>query len=123
MKIVIKADGHNIRLWFPLSIIKSRIAYSVAKNSLENQSRKHIAKQSAQKTSTGEEQEELQVEVVADTSEQAAQIEQEIAKDIALTREQMVQIYNILKQCVKVHGHFNIVEVDSHEGEKVVIRV
>ena len=122
MKIVIKADGHNIRLWFPLSILKSRIAYNAAKNSLENQSCKHIAEQSAQEMST-EEQEEFQVEVVADTSEQAEQIKQEIAKEISLNREQMVEIYNILKRYVKENGHFNLVEVHSHEGEEVIIRV
>lgn len=40
-----------------------------------------------------------------------------------LTRKQVVQMYKILKQCVKLHGHFNLVEVDSHDGEKVIIRV
>lgn len=114
MKIVIKAEGHNIRLWFPLSILKSRIAYGVAKSSLERQSRKDISEQSL---------EDLQLEVTADTPEQVEQIKQEVATEISLNREQMVEIYNILKQCVKVNGHFNIVEVQSRDGDKVLIRV
>ena len=92
MKIIIKAEGHNIRLWFPLSILKGSIAFSVAKSSLE----KHTQKQ---------------------------QVKQQLSKEISLNREQMAQAYNILKQFVKTHGHFNLVEVDSRNGDKVLIRV
>ena len=94
MKIIIKADGHNIRLWFPLSIVKSRIGYNVAKNALERNAKKQIE-----------------------------QVEQEKNTETSLTREQMVEMYNILKRCVKENGHFNIIEVNSHDGEKVLIRV
>ena len=83
MKIVIKTDGCYLRLWFPLSALKSRIGYSVAKSA----------------------------------------IEQKIKNEIALSREQMVEAYNFLKQYVKTHGHFNLVEVQSHDGDKVIIRV
>ena len=120
MKIVIKADGHNIRLWFPLSILKSRLGYSVAKSSIEHNKSKYIDKYTQQQA---EEQDLQAVEVVANTQAEAEQIKQEIEKEISLTREQMVEVCNILKRCVKEHGHFNLIEVDSHEGEKVIIRV
>ena len=122
MKIIIKADGHNIRLWFPLSIIKSRIGYNVAKNSIERNTSRYIAKHN-QSTQDEEEQNLQAVEGSAKTQATVEQVTQEQEKDISLTREQMVEIYNTIKRYVKENGHFNIIEVDSHDGEKVIIRV
>ena len=110
MKIVIKADGVRLRLWFPLSILKSRIGYNVAVRTIEQNARKH-----ADKT-----EQNLKLEVVQNTEEQ---IGQKVAQEIPLNREQMTEIYNVLKRYVKEHGHFNIIEVKSHEGEEVLIRV
>lgn len=31
--------------------------------------------------------------------------------------------YKYLKQYIKVHGHFNLVEVDSSDGERIRVRV
>ena len=44
-------------------------------------------------------------------------------QDSCITREQVVEMYNVIKRCVKDNGHFNLVEVESHDGEKVLIRV
>lgn len=131
MKIVIKADGCHLCLWFPLSILKSRIGYRAVKSSLDKNTRKYVAEytqtnsitQDVQDTDLKTSEQGLQVEVVAGIKTQNEQIKQEITKEISFNREQMVEIYNILKRRVKEYGHFNIVEVQSHDGEKVIIRV
>lgn len=84
MKIRIKARGVRLRLWFPTSILKTRIGYNVIKNMLSRN---------------------------------------EENKTFSFTREQHLQMYKALKQCIKLNGHFNLVEVESHDGEKVLIRV
>lgn len=85
MKIIVKADGHNIRLWFPLSIVKSRIGYKAVNDVMVGKSDKE--------------------------------------SDNSLSREQVAEVYNILKRCVNNNGHFNLIEVESADGEKVLIRV
>ena len=96
MKIVIKADGVRLRLHVPLSFVKSRIGYNAMKNALEGRYRK---------------------------DEQLEQIKQELDNERQLNREQMIEVYNILKRYVKANGHFNLIEVISHDGDKVLIRV
>lgn len=100
MKIIVKADGHNIRLWFPLSIVKTRIGYKVIKDMM-GKSRK-------------DDDEQVQ-EQLPTQAEQAA--------EPSLSHQQVVEIYNVLKQCVKANGHFNLVEVHSHDGETVLIKI
>ena len=102
MRIFVKADGRRIAMWFPLSMLKTRIGYNVAKRALEGNSRR-------------------------DTDEQHVSPEVQIhstkATEPSLTRQQVVQMYKLLRQFIKQHGHFNLIEVDSHDGEKVLIRV
>ena len=43
--------------------------------------------------------------------------------DIPLTPEQISQIKNSLKRYVRENGHFNLVDVESAEGEQVKIRI
>ncbi|MCH5153153.1 MAG: hypothetical protein J1F68_04270 [Clostridiales bacterium] len=91
MKLRIKARGHNIYLWFPTSLLKSRIAYSIVKHAVSKE-----------------------VEKRANTDEK---------QPIHITRLQHLKLYRALKQCIKDNGHFNIIEVKTHDGEKVIIRV
>ena len=101
MKIYIKADGVRLSLWFPLSMLKSRIGYKVIEHSIAENTKRQLTKSA--------EQEQLR-----------SQIDE---KQSSLTHEQVVEMYRILRQCVKQHGHFNIFEVESADGEKVIIRV
>ena len=39
------------------------------------------------------------------------------------TRERLKVFYNCLKQVIKQHGHFNLVEVRSADGTTVIIRI
>lgn len=39
------------------------------------------------------------------------------------TRERLKVFYNCLKQVIKRHGHFNLVEVRSADGTTVIIRI
>ena len=39
------------------------------------------------------------------------------------TRERLTLFYNCLKQVIKQHGHFNLVEIHSADGTKVIIRL
>lgn len=87
MKIRIKADGHNINLWLPNSLLKSRFVYGIIKSSVKRNAKNEEDNQ------------------------------------IPLTHKQLVEMYNVIKQCVKVNGHFNLVDVESHDGEKVLIRI
>lgn len=84
MLIRIKADGHNIHLWLPTSLLKSRIGYNVVKNML-----RHNQTESA----------------------------------MPISREQVVEMHTVIKRAIKEHGHFNLVEVESADGQKVLIRV
>ena len=40
-----------------------------------------------------------------------------------LTRERLKVFYKCLKTVIKKHGHFNLVEVSSPDGTKVIIRI
>ena len=121
MRITIKSNGVRLRLWFPLAIIKSRIGYNSIQQYVDKQRHKQLDKQSEQ-TITVEEEQNLQVVGFADTGMQVEQVEHD-EKNVSFTREQMVAIYNTLKQFVKTNGHFKIVEVESHDGEKVIVSV
>lgn len=87
MKIRVKADGHNINLWLPNSLLKSRFVYGIIKSSVKRNAKNEEDNQ------------------------------------IPITHKQLVEMYNVIKQCVKANGHFNLVEVESHDGEKVLIRI
>lgn len=91
MKIKVKADGHNINLWLPNSLLKSRLAYGF----IERSATRGLQKEDTQSSNS----------------------------DLPITRKQLVALYKVLKQCIKANGHFNLVEVESHDGEKVLIRI
>lgn len=40
-----------------------------------------------------------------------------------ITREHLTVLYNCLKTVIKRHGHFNLVEIRSDDGTKVIIRL
>ena len=95
MKIRVKAEGIRLRLWFPLSVLKSRLGYTIVQRALTRE----VNKRGATKP------------------------EQQQQANSPITRKQVVEMYNSLRQCVKENGHFNLVEVNTHDGEKVTIRV
>ena len=94
MKIRIKADGHNIRLLLPTSLLKSRIGYQILSHGVK-------------KISHG-------VEKNAKNDENTVP---------PLTREQQLTIYAAIKHAIKTRGHFNLVEIESADGSKVIIRI
>lgn len=40
-----------------------------------------------------------------------------------ITRERLKMFYKCIKGVIKQNGHFNLVEVDSSDGTKVIIRI
>ena len=88
MKLKIKADKHNIFLWLPTSLLKSRLVYNIIKCAIRNDAKK-----------------------------------KDKPFEMPFDRQQQLQLYKALKQCIKDNGHFNLVEVESHDGERVLIRV
>ena len=101
MKIRVKAQGHNFSLWLPNSILKSRIGYSIVKQALKNNYKKDDTKS----------QELPAVEVERSDFE------------MPISRAQVKEWYATLRRIIKENGHFNLVEVESVKGEKVIIRV
>lgn len=106
MTIRIKADGHNVRLWLPTSILKTRFGYSIVNKMIANEHDKRTKKIADEKSN--------------DTATIA--VERDESKP-QLSREQVKEIYAILKRIIKANGHFNLVEVESAKGERVRIRV
>ena len=119
MTIHVKAGKVRLHLWFPISILKSRFAYKIAKRAIEDSAKKQ-SEQTKELPEPVALPAEKQVEVIASVPSES---ETSLGKAVNFTREQMVEMYNAIKRSVKQHGHFNLVEVDSHDGEKVRIRV
>ena len=107
MKIRIKDDEHDVRLWLPTSLLKSRIGYSIVKQALKNNHERSRAK-------ALHEQDGSDDNVVAAENAEF---------NMPLSREQVKEMYAIIKRAIKANGHFNLVEVESADGEKVIIRV
>ena len=100
MKIRIKAERHNICLWLPTSLLKSRFGYSIIKQAIKNEFEKRNAKA------------------------ELSGVEVESKKfEMPISREQVVQLYATLRRIIKENGHFNVVDVESTKGEKVFIRI
>ena len=106
MKLRIKADGHNIFLWVPTSLLKSRLAFSIIQRAI-----------------SGEIDKRTKTVAIEDLREQRELVNKENKQLALFTRKQHLELYRALKQCIKDNGHFNLVEVHSHNGEKVLIRV
>ncbi|MCH5159384.1 MAG: hypothetical protein J1F66_00860 [Clostridiales bacterium] len=103
MKIRIKADRHNIHLWLPTSLLKSRICYHILQNGVRKNAKNA-------EISTREQEEN----VPKLPTQQ---------KTVCISRKQQLDMYKALRQVIKTRGHFNIVEVESADGQKVLIRV
>lgn len=108
MKIQIKADRRNIRLWLPTGLLKGRIGYSIVKQALKN----NYDRSKEKRGLPAEEQ-----------ANEDAVVSKQAEFQMPLSRDQVKELYAILKRTIKTHGHFNLVEVESAEGERVVIRV
>ena len=119
MTIHVKAGKVRLHLWFPTSIFKSRFAYKIAKRAIEDCVKKQ-SEQSKESTERVSLPAENQVEAIACEPSESETSQDKVAN---FTRAQMVEVYNVIKRYVKANGHFNLVEVDSHAGEKVRIRV
>ena len=116
MTIHVKAGKIRLHLWLPTGILKSRFGYKTIKRALENEAQKRDAKSNETAIS-----QEDGATVVCAEDELAEQ--DQSAQTVSITHEQVVEMYKILKRYVKTCGHFNLVEVVSHDGEKVKIRV
>ena len=100
MKIRVKADGHNIRLWLPTSLLKSRLGYSIIKQAIKNNYERNSKK--------------------AEVPDDAVQNKE---FEMPISRKQVLEMYQTLRRIIKEKGHFNLVEVHSAKGEHVLIRV
>lgn len=106
MKLRIKARGHNILLWFPTSLLKSRLAYCIIQHAISDENDKRSKA--------------MAIEGIGEQREQANKENKQLA---LFTRKQHLELYRALKQCIKDNGHFNLVEVKTHDGENVLIRL
>ena len=114
MKIYIHADGVRLNLWFPLSVLKSRFGYKVVKQAIEKNTKRDSNNVPLSDSGT---------ELRQTLEQQTIDVDADESSKTPVTREQVVEMYNVLKQCIKLNGHFNLVEVNTHDGEKVLIRV
>ncbi len=53
----------------------------------------------------------------------AENIAERTNSDVVLTKAMTKKIYRILKDQIKRHGHFNIVEIHSSDGDQVIVRI
>ncbi len=53
----------------------------------------------------------------------AKSISEDMDVDFLETKATVKEVYKILKNQVKRHGHFNLVEFDSSDGDKVIVRI
>ena len=111
MKIHIKSEGHNIRLWLPTSLLKSRFGYRLLNNGVEKIAN-GVGKNAENDEITQSEQSKNELSETATS-----------AKVVPFTREQHLKMYAALRHAIKTHGHFNLVEIESVDGDKVLIRV
>ena len=130
MKLRIRVEGHNIFLWLPTSLLKSRIVYNIIRSALKdsaNKAGKQVRQKNTQEHDTSSELQQMteQDSEAVDlqrVSEDSAQLNGTVHSP-TITRKQLTALYNALKRCIKVNGHFNLVEVEGHNGEKVRISV
>lgn len=160
MKIRVKADGHNINLWLPTSLLKSRLAYGIIKSSVKRNAKKQQKDDQNSNAELNEtatncievdqgDQIAMRTENVganlqnaedtclqaSDECNQAVDNRQDVETEqptqpqskpdgqFPITHKQVVALYKVLNKCIKANGHFNLVEVESHDGEKVIIRL
>ena len=100
MKIRVKNKKMRLILWLPNRIFVGRFCYSFIKHALKDYYEKSSKK------------EELPTE-----AEQNKQFE------MTISRAKMKELYATLRRVIKKNGHFNVVDVQSAKGEKVLIRV
>ena len=117
MRIRVHADGHNIRLWLPTGMLKSRLAYSIIKRSVNDKVEKSRAKKSLGDSTS--DINSASADIVAHNDGK----ESNTTDNFPITYKQFVTLYRALNKFIKTNGHFNLVEVDSHDGERVVIRI
>ena len=137
MKIRIKAEGHNIRLWLPTSILKSRVFYRVLTHGVEKITHGVVKNAENTENATQEQTEnssfEVAVQIEKSPQSQSDNLPQSKPNNlpelptqqetVQFTRKQQLEMYRILKQVIKTRGHFNLVEVESADGQRVLIRV
>ena len=104
MQIRIETDEHSIRLWLPTSMLKARVFYRILRHGAGKNAK------NAEKAIKKQPSESL--------PEPATQ-----EQNTALTRKQQLELYRTLRAAIKANGHFNIVEIESADGDKVLIRV
>lgn len=150
MKIIVKSEKFRLQLWFPLSMLKSKMFRRgfgekiVAQNGGNMKSNKHeydeenlTAEQgpvAQAEVSQQDDQLGLSIEVkkLNETETDALQnlddagsqvVHDDVVDKKAIDeqlKEQFKQAYVILKQYVKQNGHFTLVEVDSADKETYV---
>ena len=129
MKIRIKADGHNIRLWLPTSLLKSRICYSILRHGVGKissgvrKNEKKAENATKEQTENGSLDAAVQVENLPQPQSDNSLEPTAQQEAIIITRKLQLEMYNVIKHAIKTHGHFNLVEVESADGQKVLIRV
>lgn len=126
MTIYIAEKGRKVLcLWLPLSLIKSKAVLRLLCNSVDGDS----VKRNARELSVSE-----NIRDVTDHSEssdgnfeQSADVCNRVQQraDIfdSLSRQQIIAIFRAFRNTIKMCGHFDLVHVESADGDSVHIRL
>lgn len=140
MKISI-FDGEKRRvIRLPLAILKSRLVEHVLKSALKNSSQRSVTEMTAVENGDSVEQlnevvcktdgnevdvSELSTNATVTQSLQCdeADDEQQDKKFVAPDRAFLKEVYAVLRKAVKLNGHFDLVDVQSSDGDTIKITI
>lgn len=143
MTIKIKSGKLRLVFWVPLSILKSRLGYKICTSAMAGNSRRadencceHPQEETCCEQQQGQDYTAAQEETVcrqqSDAQNGAYTTRATESNDerndkkpnIAITHQQLKELYKVLRQYIKRDGHFNLVEVNSPSSNAYVrIRV
>lgn len=103
MTIKIRSGKLRLAFWMPLSLLKSRLGYKICTSIMANNVNARSMAENGHKLPH------------ADTTQATVSNEAGDGNKpkIVITRQQLKELYTVLRQCVKRDGHFNLVEVNS----------
>ncbi len=112
----------GIRLWVPLSLLKSRFVVSLIRRSIKEdcaEPNESAANDISDVSKLPERSDTHSDEIENGCSQQ----QPSDGKAKLPTQEQLTALYRALRSTVKSCGHFDLVRVSSADGENVCIRI
>lgn len=127
MKISVTDGKKHFAIRLPLFVLKSKLVCSVLKKYVAQNARLGKDQQIGD-TQSFENESSLQengVVQVPDTPQcvENVAVEPSVKQEFVPTPEFMKQLYAVLHACVKANGHFDLVDVQSFDGETVKITI